>query len=137
MATAPPPIVLTRVDLDRLEALLDSDAAAGIDTTSLADELSRARVVEASGLPADVISLNSTARFRDEADGSERELTLVHPADSDADRHRVSVLAPVGSALLGLSVGQTIDWPLPGGHVATLKVLSVAHPAARASHDAA
>ena len=62
-----------------------------------------------------------------DADGSrqEHELTLVFPRDANADAHRVSILAPVGSALLGLQVGDAIDWPMPGGRSARLQVLAV------------
>jgi regulator of nucleoside diphosphate kinase len=126
MASAQPPITLSRIDCERLEALLES-APAGIDTSALEAELTRAEVVEPSALPDDVISMNSTARFRDESDGSERELTLVYPANADSETGRVSVLAPIGSALLGLRVGQTIEWPLPDKRTLTLRVLSIAY----------
>src|SRR3546814_8305637 len=65
-------------------------------------------------MPGDVISMNSTARFLDENSGEERELTLVYPRDATGEPGRVSILAPVGSALLGLRVGQSIDWPMSG-----------------------
>jgi regulator of nucleoside diphosphate kinase len=52
-------------------------------------------------------------------------LTLVYPRDADGSAHKVSVLAPVGSALLGLRVGETIDWPMPGGRSARLQVLAI------------
>lgn len=126
MASAQPPITLSRIDCERLEALLES-APAGIDTSALEAELARAEVVEPAALPKDVISMNSTARFRDESDGSERELTLVYPANADSEKGLVSVLAPIGSALLGLRVGQTIDWPLPDKRTLTLRVLSIAY----------
>ncbi len=126
MASAQPPITLSRIDCERLEALLES-APAGIDTSALEAELARAEVVEPAALPKDVISMNSTARFRDEGDGSERELTLVYPPNADSEKGLVSVLAPIGSALLGLRVGQTIDWPLPDKRTLTLRVLSIAY----------
>ena len=120
-----PPIVMSRLDYDRLEALLEGAGERGVDTSSLEAEMTRAEVVEPSQMPADVISMNSTARFRDEDTGEERELTLVYPRDANADTGHVSILAPVGSALLGLRVGQSIHWPLPGNRTATLRVLSI------------
>jgi regulator of nucleoside diphosphate kinase len=126
MASAQPPITLSRIDCERLEALLEN-APAGLDTSALEAELARAEVVEPAALPKDVISMNSTARFRDESDGSERELTLVYPANADSEKGLVSVLAPIGSALLGLRVGQAIEWPLPDKRTLTLRVLSIAY----------
>ena len=76
-------------------------------------------------MPADVITMNSTARFRDEASGDEREMTLVYPSGADGINNKVSILAPFGSALLGLRVGDTIEWPVPSGRTIRLRVLSI------------
>lgn len=121
-----PPILLSNQDLERLERLLDTvspEHAPGLD--ALRRELDRAEVVEPDALPSDVITMNSTARFVEVASGREFELTLVYPDDSHMTHGTVSVLAPVGSALLGLSVGQSIEWPLPGGRKMILRVLEV------------
>ena len=70
----------------------------------------------------------TVAQVRVEAAGAgshEDELTLVYPRDADPDAHQVSIFAPVGSALLGLRVGDAIDWPMPGGRTARLHVLAV------------
>jgi regulator of nucleoside diphosphate kinase len=118
---ATPALLLSRLDLERIEALLereDADAHAG-----LRSELARAGVREPREMPGDVITMNSTARFVDD-NGEERELTLVYPRDADGSAGRVSILAPVGSALLGLRVGQGIDWPAPGGRI-HLRVLAI------------
>ena len=123
-----PAIMLTSADLDRLERLLDSTSplhTPGIE--ALRHELDRAEVVEPHQIPPDVITMNSTARFADETSGKEFELTLVYPDDTLMTHGTVSVLAPVGSALLGLSVGQSIEWPLPGQRKMTLKVLAVTY----------
>lgn len=121
-----PPIIISNHDLLRLEKLLDSvspEHAPGLD--ALRRELDRAEVVESDAIPPDVITMNSTARFVDEMSGREFELTLVYPDDTHMTHGTVSVLAPVGSALLGLSVGQSIQWPLPGNRKMTLRVLKV------------
>ncbi len=123
-----PPIILTSTDLDRLDRLLDSVSplhTPGLD--ALRRELDRAEVVESHEIPPNVITMNSTVRFLDETSGKEFELTLVYPDDTLMTHGTVSVLAPVGSALLGLSVGQSIEWPLPGGRKMTLRVLEVTY----------
>lgn len=123
--TGRPALVLSRLDCDRLEALLEQPAHAGPQFDALRDELARAEVREPRDMPADAITMNSTARFRDAATGEERELTLVYPRDADGSAHKVSILAPVGSALLGLRTGQSIEWPLPGGRSTRLEVLGI------------
>ena len=69
--------------------------------------------------------MNSRVRFGDADTGEEFEASLVYPADANVDQWRISVLAPIGAALLGLSIGQFIDWPMPGGAVKRLRVISV------------
>lgn len=123
-----PRIILSTQDLDRLERLLDAMPSFQTpDLDALRHELDRAEVMEPEAIPADVITMNSSARFRDEASGKEFELTLVYPDDTHMTHGTVSVLAPVGSALLGLSVGQAIEWPLPNGRSMTLRVLEVSY----------
>ena len=125
---ARPPIRVSRLDVERIESLLEQPQYRALDTAALQDELVRAEVLEPARMPNDVITMNSVAQVQvTDADGSrqEHELTLVFPRDADADAHRVSILAPVGSALLGLRVGDVIDWPMPGGRSARLQVLAV------------
>mgnify|MGYP001263513212 CR=1 FL=1 len=123
-----PQIIISSQDLERLERLLDSVPpvhAPGLD--ALRRELDRAEIVESDAIPPEVITMNSTARFVDEMSGKEFELTLVYPDDAHITHGAVSVLAPVGSALLGLSVAQSIEWPLPGGRKMNLRVLEVTY----------
>ena len=120
-----PALVLSRLDCDRLEALLEQPAQSGAQFDALRDELARAEVREPRDMPADAITMNSTARFRDETTGEERQLTLVYPRDADGQPDKVSILAPVGSALLGLRIGDSIEWPVPGGRTIRLQVLSI------------
>jgi len=77
-------------------------------------------VVEPKDMAADVVSMNSTVRFRVDSTQETFTLTLVYPKDMDSGAGKISILAPVGSALLGLSQGDAIEWPKPGG--GTLKV---------------
>ena len=127
-ATQRPPLLLSRLDAERIEALLEQPQYRSLNTDALRGELERAEVVEPADLPRDVISMNSTAQVRvDDAELGvhEHELTLVYPRDADGSANKVSIFAPVGSALLGLRVGDAIDWPLPGGRSARLQVLAI------------
>lgn len=121
-------IVLTSRDLQRLEKLLDSlptDAFA--DKSALETELKRAEVVEPDQVPPNVVTMNSTVRFTITESGEEFRLTLVYPKDALGEPDRISILAPVGSALLGLAVGDEIEWPRPGGGVSTVRVVEVVY----------
>jgi len=119
-----PAVLVSRLDCERIEALLETPAADAIDTRALRRELDRARIVEPGQVPSDVITMNSTARVAF-GEGGERELTLVYPRDVDGRADRVSILSPVGSALLGLRVGDAIAWPAPGGDI-SLQVRAIA-----------
>jgi len=122
--TTAPSIIITKPDLQRLERLLDSLDDYGPAAEALEQELSRAQVVERSELPAGVVSMNSRVHCREESGGKDYHLTLVFPQDAGKDG-TVSVLAPVGTALLGMTVGQHIDWPTPSGKVLKLILLEV------------
>lgn len=120
-----PPITMSSLDHARLETLLESDAyrrLPGIE--ELLSEMDRATVVKPVDVPRDVVTMNSTVRFVDDSNGAEFEFTLVYPADAGKP-NTISVLAPVGSALLGLSVGQSIAWQVPGGRGLDLRVLAI------------
>ena len=121
-----PKIYVTEADFDALERLLDTPAVRNLPgIEALWQELHRAHVVPAGKIPADVVTMNSTVRFEDESAGTAHQLTLVYPRDVDGSVSKVSITAPVGSALLGLSMGQSIEWQVPGGRRIRLKVLEV------------
>lgn len=122
--TTSPSITVTRLDLQRLEQLLDSLDEFGPGAEALERELARATVVGSNEVPAGVVTMNSRVHCRDEGNAKDYRLTLVYPKDAGPEG-TVSVLAPVGSALLGLSVGQQIDWPAPGGKTLKLSLLEV------------
>lgn len=122
-----PPIVVSKLDLARLERLVYADAnksRPGIE--ALQDELDRATVVESAEVPPDLVTMNSRVRFVDDATGATSELTLVYP-DAPAAPDTVSVLAPAGAALLGLKAGQSIAWQVPGGRSLRLRILEITH----------
>jgi regulator of nucleoside diphosphate kinase len=72
-------------------------------------------VVPSAQVPAEVITMNSTACLEDLENGEGMTYTLVFPNEADIDQHKISVLAPIGTALLGYRVGDTVEWPVPGG----------------------
>ena len=123
---------MTSQDLNRLEALLDKLPAATFPGKSeLRAELDRADVVEPQDVPHDVVTMNSKVRFVLES-GEEFCLTLVYPQDMDGSTERISILAPVGSALLGLSAGEQIEWPRPGGGMMKVRLVVVVYQPERA-----
>jgi regulator of nucleoside diphosphate kinase len=121
-----PTLVVTHQDARRLDALLQSAAGMASPMAPLLEqELSRARWVDAEAIAPDVVTMNSRVVCEDERSGERHELELVYPHEADVDRRRVSVLAPAGAALLGLAVGSSIEWPLPGGRTTRMRVLAL------------
>ncbi|RDI97424.1 nucleoside diphosphate kinase regulator [Dyella solisilvae] len=120
-----PSIVISRLDLERIEALLERmPPAQAVEYDALRAELDRAEVVEPAQVPADVVTMNSVVTFQDEDSSDELTLSLVYPSGAGVPG-TVSILAPVGSALLGLRVGQKIAWPTPDGRQRMLRVLEI------------
>jgi regulator of nucleoside diphosphate kinase len=133
-ATAPepraptaPPICVTREDEARLRALIERHAAGALAAAAeqLEVELDRARVVAQRDMPPDVVTMRSKVLFEDVETGQRREATLMYPDEADFEQGLLSVLAPVGVALLGVRAGDTIQWPVPGARTRTLRVVSV------------
>lgn len=119
-------ITLSRLDVERIENLLEAPALHDSPVAErLHAEIDRATIVEPRDMPGDVVSMNSSADCVDESSDKHYTLTLVYPKEANADAGRISVLAPVGSALLGLRVGQSIDWPGQGGRTLKLKVIAI------------
>ena len=125
-----PDIVIRAADEDRLAALagrlLDHTPALG---ETLLDELARARLASDDAVPADTVQMGSTLTYATE--GRRRTVTLVYPAEADIDAGRISVGTPIGTALLGLAEGQSIDWTARDAQRQRLTVIAVARPASR------
>ncbi|GEM_PF-330236 len=81
----------------------------------LASELDRAVIVETEKIPADVVTMNSRVCLKDIDSGKEHEYQIVYPEDADFEKNRISVLAPIGTAILGYKVGDVIEWAVPAG----------------------
>ena len=121
-------IVITNLDKARLMNILNSPTIQeGPDRERLAElraELERAVIVEPGDVPADVVTMNSKVKVRDMASGELNEYILVYPHQADITKKMISILAPVGTALLGYRAGDVIEWKVPAG-TRVLKVVSV------------
>lgn len=130
-----PSIVLTRLDIQRLEEALNSLDGPIDLLEALENEMLRAKVVSHERVGPDVITMNSRVRFVDETSGREMVMTLMYPDKAGAEGS-ISVLAPVGIALLGLKKGQSIDWTVPNGRQLKLKIIAIEYqPEANGDFD--
>jgi regulator of nucleoside diphosphate kinase len=112
-------IYVTALDAERLRKLLQGvrlwSSRDREHLEALEAELDRAHVVAPEEIPGDVVTMNSAALVKDLDTGAEMTLTLVFPSDAGLEQGKISILAPVGTALLGYRVGDTIEWKVPGG----------------------
>ena len=125
---ARPRITLTASDHERLwdlaQAAMNSIPEAA---SNLAEELDRARVLP-KGQSANTVGMGADVEFKDETTGKIQRMTLVYPSEADIARGRVSVLTPIGTALIGLGVGQSITWETRTGDVKRLTVIAIHKP---------
>lgn len=91
---------------------------------SLEEELKRARLVSKKSFPSDVVRLNSKVRILDAARRKEMEVTLVIPEKADVKQGKISIMAPIGTALIGFRKGQEVEWKVPSGQK-TFKIIDV------------
>lgn len=128
------PIVISEPDARVLRGLLSTRVAQGHDQEhleELSQELERAQVLQPEQVAAEVVTMHKQVRILDLSNGTRQELTLVGPAEANVSARRISVLAPLGTALLGYREGDEVEWLMPGG-VRRLRIESVqaAHPGA-------
>ena len=114
-----PSIFITTKDVAKLRELIrkayHSEYRGSDYLKKLAEEIEKASVVRPDQIPSDVITLNSTARLVDQKTDEEMLYTLVFPEDADISQGKISILAPIGTAMLGYKVGDTFEWDTPGG----------------------
>lgn len=121
-----PTIIINELDAERIDRLLEKAEFASLPVVdALNEELDRAQMCTPETMPHDVVTMNSQVKFRNLTTGEELTRTLVYPAQMTDSSAQLSVLAPVGAALLGLRTGDTIHWELPGGASAHLEVLAL------------
>jgi regulator of nucleoside diphosphate kinase len=115
----PATIYITESDYERLNTLIEKTRERnGIDREylkKLEAELDRAEIVDAKNIPANTITMRSTVRLKDLVSGETNTYSLVFPTEADFSHGKISVLAPIGTAILGYRTGDTIEWPVPSG----------------------
>ena len=123
-----PPIVITSDEARRLSALANSSMAIFPRVAHfLVGETERAKLVAADCDLRGVVRMGSQVRYSDHKTGDVRDVVLVYPHEADISLKRISVLTPVGAALIGLSVGQVIEFQTPGHYTRSLTVLGVSN----------
>ena len=130
--TAKPPIHISETDYALIASqAMRLEATAPDVAEMLLDEIDRAEIHSRDELPSDVVTLGSVVTFVDESTGVRRCVQIVLPAEADIERGTLSIVSQVGAGLIGLSAGQSIDWPCPDGRPRTLRIVDVEqHPAA-------
>lgn len=124
-----PPISMRMCDANRLRNIAEAASEKYPQTTDfLAREIERAEILPDARLLPGLVTMDSEVTFRDDISLQERAVTLVYPEAADVDAGRISILTPIGAALIGLSVGQTIEFQTPGGRWRSLTVLRVQQP---------
>ena len=128
--SAKPRITLTATDHEKLSVLANAAAHTMPEVASgLADELDRAHVLPKGRQAVDTVWMGSEVEFRDDMTGRVQTVVLVYPNEADISKGRISVLTPIGTALIGLPVGKSIDWTTRTGESKRLTVLQVRVPA--------
>ena len=124
------PIVVTRPDHERLRRLVETSRARRrweeLHLIALGEELENAEVVDPGSVPPDVVTMRSRVRVLDMVSGQAATYTLCYPVEANLEAGRLSVLAPIGTALLGYREGDVVEWPVPGG-VRVLKIEKLLH----------
>lgn len=125
-ARARPPIQIRETDAERIGNLaIEAEERLPQVAELLLAEINRAKVVQDSRLPGDVVAMQSIVKFVDEASDAERTLQLVYPQAADIEAGRISILSLVGAGLLGLRPGQSIAWPDRAGKQRPLRIMEV------------
>lgn len=115
-------LLISDKDMRALYALLNTRLAEGL--SPLEEELSKATVLPEEKMPADVVSILSVVRVKDLDSGQESEFQLVFPHEAKVEEKKISILVPMGMAVIGLRAGQTYEWPMPGGKTKHFQVVS-------------
>ncbi|MCI9685664.1 nucleoside diphosphate kinase regulator [Vibrio parahaemolyticus] len=119
-------IYISSLDMNRITALLDKMPNIAAELVELEAELDRATVLEPEEMPSNVVTMNSTVEFKFAGEERTMTKTLVYPSELKSSDD-ISIFAPVGSALIGLSVGQKLDWPMPNKQVKTIEIVDITY----------
>jgi regulator of nucleoside diphosphate kinase len=121
-----PAITLSAEDYERLSMLAHAARKRMPDLAEdLAEEIARAHVLAKGRQPEHIVCMNSEVEFRDDTTGKVQKVMLVYPEEADISQRKVSILTPIGTALIGLGTGRSISWETPNGEVRQLTVLAV------------
>ena len=116
-------ILITERDYLRIRHILSKTSS--MDFENLEIEIERAKIIDEREVPLDLVRMNSTVKFMTLQDEKVNTLTLVFPEEANFAEGKISILAPLGSALIGLRVNQEINWMFPDGKTKTIKILEV------------
>jgi regulator of nucleoside diphosphate kinase len=126
-------IYITEADMKRLRPLVENIKNSRDDLRMLQQELERASVVAPEEVPPDVVTMNSKVWVREMTSGEKTTYTLVFPDQADIEQDKISVVAPIGTAMLGQRVGDEFEWQVPAGPV-RLRVEKVLYQPEAAGH---
>lgn len=132
------PIYISRDDYSKLRLLLATalySSGGNAALRRLRQELDRAAVIDPAAIPPDVVTMNSTVEFEDLGTSEVEAYTIAFPKHADVERQRISILSPIGTALIGCRVGDIVKWSTPGG-IRQLKVRRVTAPVPAATAPA-
>jgi regulator of nucleoside diphosphate kinase len=133
----PRDIYITDYDLTRLKELLQVSISFaerdGQSLEALQGELDRAHIVEPTEIPHDVVTMNSRVRLTDIDTNEQQVYTVAFPSEANLDQRKISVLAPIGTAILGYRVGDTVQWRVPGG-IRKLRIEEILYQPEAAGH---
>ncbi len=131
ISKAKPRITLTATDHEKLSSLANAAANTMPEVAAeLMEELERAHVLPKGRNAADTVCMGCEVDFRDDMTGRVQTVTLVYPNEADISKGRISVLTPIGTALIGLPIGKSIDWTTRTGDTKRLTVMQVREPVA-------
>lgn len=122
-----PEITLSSLDADRIYHLIESLPRNSVPTESLEAELERGTILEPQEISENIVTMNSTVTFSIDSTKDVFSLTLVYPKDVDNTGTKISILAPIGSALIGLSIGDSIQWTKPDGSLVDVTILDITY----------
>lgn len=120
-------ILVTDLDFERIHNAIArlTERTPNENYDFLSEELDRAQIIFHRDVPPTLVTMNSTIEFVETETNTKRQLTLVYPQDADMNQGRVSILAPIGTALLGLRTGESIEWSVPRRQKRRLQVLAI------------
>lgn len=116
-------LTLCKGDYEKIMTLMSVNATDAMEI--LEEEISGAQITEGDTPPADTVGINTLVEVRDLDKNSVTSMTIVLPKDANLEDNKVSILAPMGMAVIGLKSGQKYEWPMPNGKIKNFEIVSV------------